>query len=419
MYKISLDRVWRLCGAFAAVVGLTTAVQAVTVVEYYNATLDAYFITGRDSEKQALDAVPSFRRTGMTFQAAAAENATSPLVSICRFYVSVAAPFTSSHFYGRQGIECEAILAAAPAGFHYEGFDFAIAQPEGGKCPANLFPVYRGFRAGVAGKTANHRYTVSQATYATAIAAGYVGEGIVFCATAVTDVTPVVPVGTFDDCFSKLKFGSAYTEKQVTSSHLWPDDVTLPETTLVTRTTVLQSPPTALFHGRTANRIYTESTAAFDESGDLGASQISTTFEVETDASILTLGLRDETGDTIYSPPSERPKTMAVGQSVAWTRTATASLAGQLVTVSEAHTTTFRGREPVNVLAGAFPNACRFDINLTSAGADTVIELAVSLWVQGGLRLRSTGTLKVTHPGFDAYSVSTSASETTSATVIQ
>ena len=40
----------------------------VTVVEYYNATLDAYFITGRTAEQTTLDALPAdFRRTGMQF----------------------------------------------------------------------------------------------------------------------------------------------------------------------------------------------------------------------------------------------------------------------------------------------------------------------------------------------------------------
>jgi len=32
--------------------------QPVTVVEYYNATLDAFFITGRSGEQGTLDALP-------------------------------------------------------------------------------------------------------------------------------------------------------------------------------------------------------------------------------------------------------------------------------------------------------------------------------------------------------------------------
>lgn len=49
--------------------------QSVTVTEYYNKTLDAYFITGRANEQQTLDATADFQRTGMTFQAVAASAA--------------------------------------------------------------------------------------------------------------------------------------------------------------------------------------------------------------------------------------------------------------------------------------------------------------------------------------------------------
>ena len=72
--------------------------QSVTVTEYYNKPLDAYFITGRANEQQTLDATTDFQRTGMTFQAVAASAATSATTRICRFYISIASPFTSSHF---------------------------------------------------------------------------------------------------------------------------------------------------------------------------------------------------------------------------------------------------------------------------------------------------------------------------------
>ncbi len=191
---------------FAGVVALSTLfpsvnAQPVTVVEYRNKTLDAYFITGRVAEQQLLDTVADFSRTGMTFQASAANTAASALTKICRFYVSLANPFVNSHFYGKQGTDCESIVAANPAGFSYEGYDFAVQASTPGigvgltteeVCPAGLIPVRRSFRAlstGANGKTSNHRYTVSAATYASAASAGYVGEGVAFCATAVTDAS--------------------------------------------------------------------------------------------------------------------------------------------------------------------------------------------------------------------------------------
>jgi len=46
------------------------AAQALTVVEYYNVALDAYFITGRPQEEGFLDGLGGdFVRTGMTFGA--------------------------------------------------------------------------------------------------------------------------------------------------------------------------------------------------------------------------------------------------------------------------------------------------------------------------------------------------------------
>ena len=140
--------------------------QTITVVEYRNRTLDAYFITGRANEQALLDTVADFSRTGMTFQATAAASAPATLTRICRFYVSLANPFVNSHFYGLQGVDCESILAANPAGFTYEGYDFALPAPTSGTCSGGTFAVSRSFRALSGGKTSNHRYTVSAATYA-------------------------------------------------------------------------------------------------------------------------------------------------------------------------------------------------------------------------------------------------------------
>ena len=194
-----LSRILITIVAAVAMCGHTqTHAQTVNVVEYRNKTLDAYFITGRVAEQQLLDTVADFSRTGMSFQASAAATASSALTKICRFYVSLTNPFVNSHFYGKQGTDCEFILAANPAGFSYEGYDFAVQASTPGigvgltteeVCAAGLTPVRRSFRALSGGKTSNHRYTVSAATYASAASSGYVGEGVAFCATAVTDAS--------------------------------------------------------------------------------------------------------------------------------------------------------------------------------------------------------------------------------------
>ena len=136
------------------------AAQSVTVVEYYNRPLDAYFMTGRSSEQSTLDALPAdFSRTGMEFTTTSATAASTAQVRICRFYISLSAPFTSSHFYGREGIDCESIRAASPAGFSYEDFDFAVASPDAsGVCSASVpTRIFRSFRGSANGRTSNHR----------------------------------------------------------------------------------------------------------------------------------------------------------------------------------------------------------------------------------------------------------------------
>ena len=178
--------------ATALLSGLIAAQAAsaapVTVVEYYNRTLNTYFITGRTAEQQMLDQVADFARTGMSFQARSTDDVQPASVGICRFYVSIASPFTNSHFYGRQQVDCEPMAEAAYAGFSWEGYDFRVPGSEGdGTCPEGATPVYRSFRLGSDGVTSNHRFTVSTATYNAAASAGYRGEGQVFCASGVTD----------------------------------------------------------------------------------------------------------------------------------------------------------------------------------------------------------------------------------------
>ena len=179
----------RILLALFASTAMWVNAQTVNVVEYRNKTLDAYFISGRITDQQTLDGLSDFVRTGMSFQAVSALTAPSALIRICRFYINLVSPFVNSHFYGRQGIDCESILVQNLAGFNYEGYDFAVASPVNAVCPSATFPVSRSFRALAGGKTSNHRYTVSAATYAAAARAGYVGEGVAFCATAVTDVS--------------------------------------------------------------------------------------------------------------------------------------------------------------------------------------------------------------------------------------
>ena len=163
----------------------------ITVVEYFNATLNAYFITGRSTEQNALDASPYFLRTGMSFSALPTNPVTGGTGAICRFYVGLTAPYTSSHFYGRQGVDCESLRSKNLPGFTWEGFDFAFPSmsTSTGICPSGTKPTYRGFRPASGGVTPNHRYSADLTTYSRAVSLGFVGEGVVGCTANATSAT--------------------------------------------------------------------------------------------------------------------------------------------------------------------------------------------------------------------------------------
>ncbi len=95
-----------LAGASASVVPGPVSTLA-TVVEYYNATLDHYFITWLPAEIAILDAGVQIRgwvRTGTTFLThTAAQPGSSP---VCRFYIPPG--LGDSHFFGRGTVECAA-----------------------------------------------------------------------------------------------------------------------------------------------------------------------------------------------------------------------------------------------------------------------------------------------------------------------
>ena len=145
-----------------------------TLVEYYWATRDHYFITANPPEIAALDASPpgGWVRTGLTFGAySASVNGASP---VCRFYIPPA--FGDSHYYSGSPAECTAVHFTYPM-FIYEApnvFYINLPGPISGTCPAGSVPVYRLWNARV---DTNHRYTTSATVRDAMLARGYVAEG--------------------------------------------------------------------------------------------------------------------------------------------------------------------------------------------------------------------------------------------------
>ena len=169
----------------------TASAQApVTVVEYYNKTIAAYFLTGRATEQATLDALSQFQRTGVTFGASAAAGAAAPLDKVCRYRINVPGSTFSSHFYGLTA-DCAIVASANLPYFFSEDVDFAVETPTSGACPASSpVAIYRTLRALTPVDVPNHRYTVSASAYQEMLTRGWIGEGAVFCARSATAETP-------------------------------------------------------------------------------------------------------------------------------------------------------------------------------------------------------------------------------------
>lgn len=144
---------------FAGASGSVTVTQTPTIVpafEYYNASLDHYFITHRHPEIDILDAgieIKGWVRTQLSFFVNTVPGTgTSP---VCRFYIPPERG--NSHFYGRGTAECDETALKFPSFVNEDPQFFHVKLPVQGVCPAGTIPVYRVF----SGRgDANHRYTI-------------------------------------------------------------------------------------------------------------------------------------------------------------------------------------------------------------------------------------------------------------------
>lgn len=374
-----------------------TAVPAVsatpvTVVEYYNRTIDAYFITGRAAEQQALDAQPAFARTGMTFVAEAAATAAQPSGKVCRFYISSNSPYTSSHFYG-QGTDCESLLQQSLPGFSYEGYDFATATPAASACPTGTFPVYRAFRPAANGITPNHRYVTSNATLTVTQNAGYRPEGTAFCAAAVTDAT--LMESAKDTC------GTFFYPNVRVSYRSTASDGT-------TSTFIRQhGGVNTNFHG------YTDAAPVYDFS----SSNLTHVIRENNDEwTALGTSEYDSIGllESYFSPTVAIPKRMSVGQTVTGTQDITYSRDDGLGAVRRTFTLTFMGRETVSVDAGTY-RACKFTLQRQTIFSGPALNESdnMTIWVGDGV-----GVVKSYNQTSDAVGTATPTQRTVTVTAV-
>lgn len=156
---------------------------ATTVIEYYNSSLDHYFITWVAAEIAKLDAgtvIKGWTRTGRSLGAYV--NAAAGTSPICRYYIPPA--LGDSHFFGRGTVECNATGQKNPSFVLEDAAFMHMVLPVAGACPSGTTNVYRVFSNR---PDANHRYMTDKATRDQMVAKGWLAEGdgpdlVVMCA---------------------------------------------------------------------------------------------------------------------------------------------------------------------------------------------------------------------------------------------
>ena len=164
-----------------------------TLTEYIYNPLNYYFLTSRDTEKAALDALPGWARTGQSFSTRS--FADPGALGISRYYFDQIAKNQTrgSHFYTLVNSEKTALsglnpnnlsLSRLPVNEGIDSYAFApVIEGVGGSCAAGQTPVYRLFRGQVRfPDDPNHRFTSSLALYNQFVALGWDGEGVKLCA---------------------------------------------------------------------------------------------------------------------------------------------------------------------------------------------------------------------------------------------
>ncbi len=161
----------------APIRGTESPPQSVAI-EFYNPSLDHYFITAEPAEAAMLDAgkvVPGWQRTHDEFKVYPAGVAGLPA---CRFFGTPPLG-PNSHFFTIDAAEC-AKVKANPL-WTFEGIAFGADPPLAGDCPVERIPVLRLYNNGKGGQ-ASHRYTTSRSDARALVASGWLVEGPVFCA---------------------------------------------------------------------------------------------------------------------------------------------------------------------------------------------------------------------------------------------
>ena len=160
-----------------------------SIVEFYHAGLDHYFITANPKEISDLDSGvhAGWQRTGESFSAyGVGSSGRTGRRPVCRVYGNPAAGL-DSHFYSASPQECVATLENFGDDWLYEAaevFEMELPDTTTGACAFDRIPIYRLWNGRA---DSSHRFVKTLALRAQMIARGFISEGygpngVVFCA---------------------------------------------------------------------------------------------------------------------------------------------------------------------------------------------------------------------------------------------
>jgi hypothetical protein len=147
-------------------------------VEFYNPSLNHYFITAEPAEAAMLDAglvVPGWQRTGFDFEVHKPDSANG--VAACRFF-GTPGRGPNSHFFTIDPAECAKVRNNPD--WTFESLAFKADVPSLEDCAIDRVPVIRLYNNGMGGE-ANHRYLTSHSEIRAMLDEGWIREGAVFC----------------------------------------------------------------------------------------------------------------------------------------------------------------------------------------------------------------------------------------------
>ena len=154
------------------------------LIEFYNTTLNHYFMTANAAEAAGIDtgsAGPGWVRTNATFNVwLTPADAPYTAAQVYRFYGTPNVG-PNSHFYTISSAEFAKVLDDRGWYYEYGNWFWTIAPTAPGECPADTTLVYRAYNDRFAFNDSNHRYTDSLGVLQSMVSQGWIAEGVVMC----------------------------------------------------------------------------------------------------------------------------------------------------------------------------------------------------------------------------------------------